>query len=61
MANERNQEQRQKNDEQKLRHARSRNGYAGKAQNSGDQCDHQKYQRPVKHDASFEFFMLTKQ
>jgi hypothetical protein len=43
MGKERNQEQNQKNDEQKLRHACGRNRYAGKAQNSGDQCYHEEY------------------
>jgi hypothetical protein len=51
-----NHKQNQENHEQQFGYARGCNRYACKAQHSGDECDDQKYQRPIKHGGSSSGF-----
>jgi hypothetical protein len=49
MGHERDQEKHEKNEEQQLRHTRSRHGYASESKNPGDDGDNQKHHCPIKH------------
>jgi hypothetical protein len=55
MCHERDQEKHEKNEEQQLRHTRSRQGYASETENPGDDGDNQEHYRPIKH-----FCLLSK-